>query len=466
MDNLFVTILRVSENGIDEIANEKLDLNKHSYVYDGFEFKILYEHGEYIQLSVYAYNIFSTMLLGASVDNYGARYGVKYDTPILIETDGGFAGVLCSYILQISKKPIDKDCMYRETGINETQIINSEMYNRLQRSFHHTEKIIGFKEMLHYIDSCQAIHNATQKMVQSTVVYSEHFVSDRNPQNEGRVKFQENLTLTAAEAYTKDGKHVAVLNFANPMEPGGGVLRGANAQEENICRSSNLYLSLISEKAKSYYMTNRNLLKRNQANNIFLGTDMVLYSPDIMVLKDTVGYKPFFRNECKEMYKDVPFYLDVLTCAAPIFSDSRYILSNGDLAHLYRQRIRNIFEAAIENSVEVLILGAFGCGAFHNPPDVAAAAFRSVLLEERYKNAFDEVVFAVKRTNMICPNIEAFEREFSMFPDINNNGNEKQHRLSWKWVCSCGIENHWDNLFCKKCKKQRSNYKEVIIDHS
>jgi uncharacterized protein (TIGR02452 family) len=32
----------------------------------------------------------------------------------------------------------------------------------------------------------------------------------------------------------------------------------------------------------------------------------------------------------------------------------------------------------------VLILGAFGCGAFGNPPEVVAKAFRQVLAEQRY----------------------------------------------------------------------------------
>jgi uncharacterized protein (TIGR02452 family) len=49
-------------------------------------------------------------------------------------------------------------------------------------------------------------------------------------------------TFEAASVY-KDTK-VAVLNFASASNPGGGVVRGANAQEECLCRCSDLYFCL------------------------------------------------------------------------------------------------------------------------------------------------------------------------------------------------------------------------------
>ena len=51
----------------------------------------------------------------------------------------------------------------------------------------------------------------------------------------------------------KHKKEALVLNFANPVHPGGGVRRGANAQEEDLCRKSSLLLSLESENARSFY---------------------------------------------------------------------------------------------------------------------------------------------------------------------------------------------------------------------
>lgn len=464
MNNLYIAILELTTDvGIRELVNEKIDPSKDKYKYSGFEFKILQEHDDYIHLSVYAYNPYIAMLLGASVDKCGTRYGIKYDDPFLFRTNGGFAGVLCTYIFQISRTRIEKSKMLQQIGIDSDWKLSPYTYHQLLQTFYSSERVTGFNEMLNYIRSNAITYNETLEMLQHTVVYDENFISSKGTQKNGLVSFQENLTLIAAEPFVRERKHVAILNFANPIEIGGGVLRGATAQEEYLCRLSNLYYSLTSENAKTYYEKNRDIKNHNQFNSMFLGTDSIIYSPDVMVLKQSNGYKPGFPYEFDiETYRDYHYSLDVLTCAAPFFSGSGYILPNGDLMHLLERRIKNIFEVCIENNVDVLILGAFGCGAFHNPPDIVADAFRNVLLEKRYASAFEQVVFAIKRTEIVCKNIEAFERNFSLFPNINENGNEKKHRLSWKWVCNCGIENYWDNLMCENCGKHRKYHQKVI----
>lgn len=207
-----------------------------------------------------------------------------------------------------------------------------------------------------------------------------------------------------------------MLNFANPVEPGGGVLRGANAQEEYLCRASNLYFSLISEAAKKYYARHNSMIGEGQFYRNFLATDMLIYSPNVTVLKKDVGY---MRDKvCRERleYMEEWYHIDVITCAAPYFTSSENIISKNKLRHLFEKRIKNVFEAAIDNAIDTIILGAWGCGAFHNPPTVVADAFTKVLLKKRYANAFKNVVFAVKRGSAFSENIEAFEIAFSKFP--------------------------------------------------
>ncbi len=460
MSDLFVTILEISSAGVRKRVNEPIDRDS-VYKYDGFEFKILYSDEQFFQISVFAYNRYTTRLLFASLENYATKIGGQYNVPIMIETDGGFAGVLCTYIFMISQKQISMEKMYQTVGINENWHISIDTYMVLKERFSDSGRKNGFLELMHYIENDSDICRQTERMIDNTVLYSEHFRSHCIPNRAGVVKFQENLTMLSAKEATTRGKHTAVLNFANPVEPGGGVLRGAKAQEESICRSSNLYSALISKKAYPYYTTNKLIWNKNQFNSMFLGSDMLLYSPNVIVLKEETDFRPGLSYVGVAKYNDQPFYIDVITCAAPFFNGLGYILPNGDLQHLFERRIRNIFEVAIENQVEVIVLGAFGCGAFHNPPDVVADAFRNVLLESRYNKAFDEIIFAVKRTNIICPNIEAFEKNFSLHPYINNQGTEQKHRLSWKWKCNCAQEHSWDTLKCDSCNCERKQSKLI-----
>ena len=55
----------------------------------------------------------------------------------------------------------------------------------------------------------------------------------------------------------KKANNILVLNFANPVNPGGGARLGATAQEADLCRKSSLLLSLESHQAQKYYKYNR-----------------------------------------------------------------------------------------------------------------------------------------------------------------------------------------------------------------
>ena len=58
-------------------------------------------------------------------------------------------------------------------------------------------------------------------------------------------------------------------------------------------------------------------------------------------------------------------------------------------------KIRTIFNIAIDQEVDNLILGALGCGAFKNPPKHVAELFQQVLSEPPYRGRFNRIVFAI-----------------------------------------------------------------------
>ena len=248
-----------------------------------------------------------------------------------------------------------------------------------------------------------ALRDATRQAMEGTKVYREDFRAQQPlmPRYERRITVEDTTTVAAAARFGNQ-YGVAVLNFANPEVPGGGVKNGATAQEECLCRCSNLYPCLANTPGvyDDFY-------QYHYEHGRYLYSDRLIYTKGVTVFKnEDLSLKE--RNQW--------FCVDVITCAAPILFMLPHT-NSAVLGDLFRSRIRNIFNAAIDNDIRVLILGAFGCGAFKNPPEIVAQAFRDVLLEEHYDTCFTDIVFAIKSSNgndpfKPCPNLMAFQLAF------------------------------------------------------
>lgn len=214
-------------------------------------------------------------------------------------------------------------------------------------------------------------------------------------------------TLEAASAYK--GKKTCILNFASATNPGGGVVHGSSAQEEALCRCSTLYFVLNTDVLmRKFYQPHR------KAGDPLYNDDL-LYSPEVYAIKSDTSHPEHLPED--QWYK-----VDVITCAAPNLRErpsnrmnpdggkQAAKISEADLSVLLKKRIRRIFAAAAAGGNEVLILGAFGCGAFRNPPKIVAKAFRKAL--EDYRDCFETVEFAVFYTQYETENFKAFQAEF------------------------------------------------------
>lgn len=264
--------------------------------------------------------------------------------------------------------------------------------------------LASFSNTLNMINSNPFLTYETKKAIRSSRVYKESFTSNTvSPCFEStKVEVVSGTTFATAKGFCKFGR-VAVLNFANPENPGGGVQNGAMAQEECLCRSSNLYPCLCDKSVfNEFYLYHRNLRS-------FFYSDRLIYTKGVTVFKDDSDVPQLMpENEW--------FQVDVITCSAPYIARRKYT-NQAALKELFKSRIKNIFEAAVDNGAEVLVLGAFGCGAFKNPPEIVAKAFHEVIEENAYHTKFKRIVFAIKSTvgddpYMACPNITAFEEEF------------------------------------------------------
>ena len=68
-------------------------------------------------------------------------------------------------------------------------------------------------------------------------------------------------------------------------------------------------------------------------------------------------------------------------------------MPNRELQNIHEDKLRRILDIALVNNVEVMILGAFGCGAFQNSPLVVATAMHNVIKD--YLREFKAIEFAV-----------------------------------------------------------------------
>jgi uncharacterized protein (TIGR02452 family) len=182
-----------------------------------------------------------------------------------------------------------------------------------------------------------------------------------------------------------------VLNFASARNPGGGWLRGTDAQEESLARASDLVASL--ERWPRYYRANR------EGNTLY--TDHAIWSPNVA----------FFRDDRGRLLAH-PDYSNVLTMPAPNLSarDGGTGLSKTDVAAVLRRRINYILAAAAFYHQHFLVLGAWGCGVFDNDPRQVAELFRDSL--RRWGGYFQRVVFAIHDTSKDQKVLSQFQEIF------------------------------------------------------
>ena len=260
-----------------------------------------------------------------------------------------------------------------------------------------------FNDTMHRIQADPFLCSETEKSKADTVVYPVFW--DRNQAayyakwlyfDSSVIDVVADTTSSAAQKCLKESPsaHIAVLNFANPHYAGGGVEHGAMAQEECLCRSSNLYPCLFAPVAQMEYYQ----YHRSRPDHLF--TDRVVYTPEVVVFKDD---QPVPQLLPRKQW----FRMDVLTCAAPYLGEP-VCITQVELKNLFKSRIREICRVAMEHQVTVLVLGAFGCGAFCNPPELVAHAFREVLQEDPYRHGFSKVVFAIKSNGRPDDNYHVF----------------------------------------------------------
>lgn len=274
------------------------------------------------------------------------------------------------------------------------------------------ENVAVFEDTKKLCKENKKISSATKISVnaQELVLESDSILTEKKVvyTEKAKVVVSKKRTLEAASSY--QGERTAVHNFASATNPGGGVVNGSSAQEECLCRCSNLYFCLNTQPMwNGFYGPHRN--ERNPLHN-----DDIIYTPDVTVFKTDTA-------DPKLMPEEKWYCVDVITCAAPNLREkpgNRYNSGDGsqsvkvtdkELLAIHEKRLRRILDVALSHKVTSIVLGAFGCGAFQNNPEVVALAAKNVVKDYLY--SFKNIEFAVYCSGTDDWNYKVFLRHLS-----------------------------------------------------
>jgi uncharacterized protein (TIGR02452 family) len=239
------------------------------------------------------------------------------------------------------------------------------------------EKLINvFLDTQKYCEENKLTSPNTVKYSKPELKREEDFFKPKN------IKVINHDCVNTAKILEWTGK-TCILNMASAKQRGGGVERGAMAQEEELCRRSNLWYALLPE----YYP---------------VGETDFIYSKNIKFFKDS-EYNLINRFKC-----------DVITVAAPNLRNLIFEELDEDwYFDIITEKIKQILLMPLQNKCENLVLSAFGCGVFRNDPLFISKMFEAGILENSlpYKN----IVFAITGKKDNNENFETFYKTFKKY---------------------------------------------------
>jgi len=201
-----------------------------------------------------------------------------------------------------------------------------------------------------------------------------------------------------------------VLSFAHGYNCGGGFEHAGGSQEEFIWRASSIFLSLWPHRrrddgpgvlARGMWIGDYDS-KLPRAEAWYPHTEYGgIYSPQVKLLRrlDLPRQPVVSLEDCAQ----APSFA-VLTVAAQDRNREPQFRPEGLV-----EKLRTTLYTACEKGHQSVILGAFGCGYFKNPPEVVAATIQD-LLEKEFKDKFRVVILAIP--DLGGPNRAAFEARF------------------------------------------------------
>ena len=240
------------------------------------------------------------------------------------------------------------------------------------------------------------VSRLVKRSIDGTVSYppDQPFQESARGNHQTKISVENMTTLEAARRLINEGRRPAVLNFASATDPGGGFLAGARSQEEYLARSSGLYACIRDNAMYAFHRSRRDPLY----------TNYVIYSPDV----------PVFRSDNGSLL-DEPYTVGIVTCPAVNARKMVHERSN-EIGGAMWVRILKVLSIGVKHAHDSIVLGAWGCGAFGNDGNEIAELFYRAL-EQNFKGAYRQVVFAILDWSRGRRFIGPFQEAFKVNPD-------------------------------------------------
>lgn len=214
-------------------------------------------------------------------------------------------------------------------------------------------------------------------------------------------------TLDAAKYLIDEGYHPLVLNMASDFKPGGGCRSGAQAQEEQCCYRSNYLVSLDSKyrrtetAATAAASASKNDNDSATSESACTSSSIVKYpwkNPGTAVVSQGVTiFRESKQNNYAFLKRKEYFSVDFVAMSAlrkPTLVKNNYTAQ--DRKTMF-EKIEGMFKLATLYGHTCLLLSAFGCGAFANPPEEVAKIFSSVI--KKYNVIYKEYLASLTKTS-------------------------------------------------------------------
>ena len=255
-----------------------------------------------------------------------------------------------------------------------------------------------------------------------------------------KIEVVEEDSLEAAQTGSKQyGEVFAVMNMANPVLLGGNYREGSAAQEENLYRRTDCHFSMAYQ--ASGCVTDGGITRlgrtpricicgpENRADTENLGYEQ-LSDDEIFLFYELRSAAPdcrFFKFEWNDPTSNTPQYFEgsredfTREVLAPLWEKNieldvaaAFVRNEPCDREELKRRIIAQFNSLEESNIEHAVLGAFGCGAFANPPETVAAVYREVISERMEAGTFQFkcLKFAIIFSK---PNLDAFKDAMRTF---------------------------------------------------